>query len=549
MNYKELGELLFPNVKMSVEEIEAKYPERNLKEGAKVTRFAPSPTGFVHMGSLLSAFEDYKFAKDSNGIFCLRIEDTDQKRSVENGISGIVRDLANFDIIPDEGMMSETEEKGAYGPYLQSARKDIYHAYAKYMVELGKAYPCFCSQEELDETRKIQELNKERIGYYGSYAKCRHLTMEQVKEKLLNGEKFVLRFKSEGDFNKKITLHDEVRGDIEFPENDQDIVLIKSTDELPTYHFAHVIDDHLMHTTHVMRGEEWIPSFPIHEQLFRALNFKMPKYAHLGLVMKIDEEGVRRKLSKRKDPEASVEFYHEQGVPTEAVKIYLMTIANSNFEGWLDENSFQNYNEFKLDFKKISESGSLFDVSKLFNISKNYISKMTSEELYDASLKWAKEFDLELYDLMIKYEKYVKNIFSIERYQAKPRKDYACYRDIRSYIWYMFDELFVPTNYEWQKITDKDEIKLILNTYFDEYYDVDDDKETWFLKVKELTDKLGYCSNMKEYKKNPENYKGSVADISTVIRVAVTSLSMTPDLYEILKLLGYERIKERIAKL
>lgn len=549
MNYKELGELLFPNVKLSVSEIEAKYPERNLKEGAKVTRFAPSPTGFVHMGSLLSAFEDYKFAKDSEGVFYLRIEDTDQKRSVENGISGIVRDLANFGIVPDEGMMSETEEKGIYGPYLQSARKDIYHAYAKHLVELGKAYPCFCSSEELDETRKIQELNKERIGYYGSYAKCRHLTNKQVKEKLARGEKFVLRFKSEGDFNKKITLHDEVRGDIEFPENDQDVVLIKSTDELPTYHFAHVIDDHLMHTTHVMRGEEWIPSFPIHEQLFNALNFKMPKYAHLGLVMKIDEEGVRRKLSKRKDPEASVEFYHEKGVPTEAVKIYLMTIANSNFEGWMDENSDKDYNEFKLDFKKISESGSLFDVSKLFNISKNYISKMTSEKLYEESLNWALEFDRELYDLMIKYADYVKDIFSVERYQPKPRKDYACYSDIRHYIWYMFDEWFTPTNYEWQKITDKEEIKKILTTYFDEYYNELDDKETWFNKVRELTDKLGYCSNMKEYKKNPDNYKGSVADVSTVIRVAVTSLSMTPDLYEILKLLGSKRIKDRINKL
>jgi len=549
MDYKELGKLLFPNVNLDVDELEKKYPKRNLGDGVKVTRFAPSPTGFVHMGSLLSAFEDYKFAKDTGGIFYLRIEDTDQKRSVENGISGIVRDLENFGIRPDEGMISETESIGEYGPYLQSERKDIYHAYAKHLVELGCAYPCFCSQEELDETRKIQELNKERIGYYGSYAKCRHLTTDEIKEKIDNGEKFVLRFKSNGDFNKKTVLHDEVRGDIEFPENDQDVVLVKSTDELPTYHFAHVVDDHLMHTTHVMRGEEWIPSYPIHEQLFKALNFEIPKYAHLGLVMKIDEEGTRRKLSKRKDPEASVEFYHEKGVPIEAVKIYLMTIANSNFEGWQDENPDTNYNEFKLDFKKISESGSLFDVSKLFNISKNYISKMTSEELYSETLEWAKEFDLELYDLMIKYENYVKDIFSIERYQPKPRKDYSCYSDVRNYIWYMFDELFAPTNYEWQKITDKDEIKLILNTYFNEYYDVNDDKETWFNKVKELTEKLGYCSNMKEYRKNPDVYKGNVADISTVIRVAVTSLSQTPDLYEILKLLGKERIIERINRI
>lgn len=549
MNYKELSELLFPNVSLTIDEIEKKYPKRQLKEGARVTRFAPSPTGFVHMGSLLSAFEDYRFAKDTDGIFYLRIEDTDQKRSVENGISGIVRDLKNFDIIPDEGMISETESIGAYGPYIQSMRKDIYHAYAKHLVAIGLAYPCFCSPSELDETRKIQELNKERIGYYGSYAKCRHLTLEEIKEKIERGEKFVLRFKSNGDFNKKIILHDEARGDIEFPENDQDIVLIKSTDELPTYHFAHVIDDHLMHTTHVMRGEEWIPSYPIHEQLFKALGFEMPKYVHLGLVMKIDEEGVRRKLSKRKDPEASVSFYHEKGVPMEVVKIYLMTIANSNFEGWQDANPDKSYEEFKLDFKKISESGSLFDVQKLFNISKNYISKMTSEQLYEQTLKWALEFDPSLAELMKKYTTYTKDIFSIERYQAKPRKDYSCYSDIKNYVWYMYDELFNPINYEWQKITDKEEIKRILTTYFTEYYLENDDKETWFNKVKELTERLGYCANMKEYRKNPENYKGSVADISTVIRVAVTSLAQTPDLYEILKLLGKNRIKERIERI
>ena len=549
MNYKELAELLFPKVKESVMDIEKRYPERKLEEGARVTRFAPSPTGFVHMGSLLSAFEDYKFAKDSGGIFYLRIEDTDQKRSVENGISGIVRDLENFGIVPDEGMIDENNSIGEYGPYIQSERKDIYHAYAKHLVEKGMAYPCFCSAESLDETRKIQELNKERIGYYGSYAKCRHLTLDEIKEKINNGEKFVIRFKSNGDFNNKITLHDEVRGDIEFPENDQDVVIIKSTDELPTYHFAHAVDDHLMHTTHVMRGEEWLSSYPIHHQLFESLEFPLPKYAHLGLVMKIDEDGTRRKLSKRKDPEASVEFYHQEGIPIDAVKIYLMTIANSNFEGWLDENADKDYNEFKLSFNKISESGSLFDVSKLFNISKQYISKMTSEELYDAYLIWAKEFDLELYDLMVKYEKYVKDIFSIERYQAKPRKDYASYSDIKNYIWYMFDELFTPKTYEWQKITDKEEIKKIVTTYFGEYYDISDDKDTWFNKVKELTDKLGYCSNMKEYKKNPDAYKGNVADVATVIRVSVTSLSMTPDLYEILKLLGIERIKDRINML
>ena len=548
MNYKELAELLFPNITTTVEEIEKKYPKRNLLEGAKVTRFAPSPTGFVHMGSLLSAFENYRFAHDSNGVFFLRIEDTDQERSVENGISGIVRDLANFGIVPDEGMLNENESKGNYGPYIQSMRKEIYQTYIKDLVSKGLAYPCFCSHEMLDETRTLQELNKERIGYYGSYARCRNLTMDEVKNHLAKGDKYVIRLKSPGDFNNKVVLHDEIRGDIEFPENDQDIVILKSNDSLPTYHFAHAVDDHLMHTTHVMRGEEWVSSYPVHEQLFKVLGFELPKYAHLGLVMKIDEDGTRRKLSKRKDPEASVSFYHEKGVPIEAVKIYLMTIANSNFEAWMDEHPNEDYRNFKLSFDKISVSGSLFDIEKLFNISKNYISKMTSEDLYNEALKWALEFDQELYDLMKKYDKYTKDIFSIERYQEKPRKDYSSYSDIKSHIWYMYDELFNPTSYEWQKITDRDEITKIVMEYFDNYYDQNDDKETWFNKVKMLTEKLGYAANMKDYRKNPENYKGSVADISTVIRVMVTSRSMTPDLYEILKLLGPERIKKRLLR-
>ena len=546
MTLKDLADIMFPDVTLTVDEIEKRYPERDLEEGAEVTRFAPSPTGFVHMGSLLSAFEDFKLAKDTKGIFYLRIEDTDTLRTVENGISGIISDLANFDIYPDEGMISETESIGNYGPYIQSERKEIYHAYAKYLVEKGLAYPCFCSKESLDETRKIQELNKERIGYYGSYARCRTLSIDEAYEKIKNGEEFVVRFKSMGDFNNKIILNDRMRGKIEFPENDMDIVIIKSNDKLPTYHFAHAIDDHLMHTTTVMRGEEWIPSYPIHHDLFKTLGFKEPSYAHLGLVLKIDENGTRRKLSKRKDPEASVSFYHEKGIPPEATKLYLMTIANSNFEEWFLSNPTGKLEDFKMDFNKMSESGSLFDVEKLFNISKNYISRMTSQELYDKSLPWMEEYDKELYLLMKKYSDYTKAIFNIERGGEKPRKDYASFSDIRNGIWYMYDELFKDVNYEYQKVTDIDEIKKILNLYFNEYYDINDDKDTWFSKMNEMTEKLGYASNMKDYKKNPENYKGSVADISTVIRVSVTSCSQTPDLYEILKLLGNTRIKERI---
>ena len=545
-NLKELADLMFPDVVERREDIEAKYPERNLMEGAEVTRFAPSPTGFVHMGSLLSAFEDFKAAKDTNGVFYLRIEDTDSERTVENGIEGIIKDLANFDIVPDEGVISETEQIGEYGPYIQSERKYIYHVYAKDLVLNGYAYPCFCSKEDLDETREIQELNKERIGYYGSYAKCRSLTVEEAISKIKNGEPYVVRFKSPGNFNNRITLDDRMRGKIEFPENDLDIVIIKSTDKLPTYHFAHAIDDHLMKTTTVMRGEEWIPSYPIHHQLFEVLGFKEPRYAHLGLVMKIDENGTRRKLSKRKDPEASVGFYHEKGIPSEATKLYLMTIANSNFEEWLNNNPNGKLSDFKMEFSKMSESGTLFDVEKLFNITKNYISRMTSEELYDESLPWMEEFDSELYHLMKNYPDYTKKIFSIERYQEKPRKDYSSFSDIRAGIWYMFDELFYNLNYEYQKITDKDEIRNILTTYFTKYYDINDDKETWFNKVKLMCDELGYASNMKDYKNNPDNYKGNVADISTVIRVSVTTKSQTPDLYEILKLLGTERINKRI---
>ena len=544
---KELADLMFPNVKHDIAYYENKYPKRNLKEGARVTRFAPSPTGFVHMGSLLSAFEDYKAAKDTDGVFYLRIEDTDQKRSVENGIVGILNDLKNFDIIPDEGMISETESIGNYGPYIQSERMEIYHTFCKDLVLRGLAYPCFCSSSELDETREIQEINKERIGYYGSFAKCRSLTIEEAIKKIKNKEEFVVRLKSPGNFSNKIVLHDEVRGDIEFPENDLDVVLIKSTDKLPTYHFAHLVDDHLMRTTHVMRGEEWIASFPIHDQLFEIFNFEKPKYAHLGLVMKIDEEGTRRKLSKRKDKEASVEYYHKEGIPKEAVKLYLLTIANSNFEEWLDSNPDKSIDEFKFDFKKISASGSLFDVQKLLNISKNYLSRQKASTIYNNLLTWTKEFDLEFANILENNKDYAIKIFNIERDTLKPRKDYLSYSDIKNHVWYMFDEYFKNVVYDFQKINQKEDLKIILETYLTNYLDLSD-KEVWFNKIKEMCDKLGYASNIKEYKKNPELFKGNVSDIATVLRVALTSKTNTPDLYEIMILLGNLKIKERFTK-
>lgn len=548
MTNKELAELMFPNVKHDVDYYEALYPERNLPEGAVVSRFAPSPTGFVHMGSLLSAFIASKVPKETNGVFYLRIEDTDGKRSVENGVQGIIDDLNNFDIKIDEGVVSETEQIGKYGPYIQSERKEIYDTYAKHLVEEGLAYPCFCTQEEIDETRKMQELNKERIGIYGSYAKCRFLTNEERAEKIKNGVPYIIRLKSPGNFNKKIVLNDLVRGKIEFPENDMDIVLIKS-DGLPLYHFAHVIDDHLMRTTHVLRGEEWISSTPVHLQLFQVLGFKTPKYAHLGVVMKIDEDGTRRKLSKRKDPEAAVSYYHQKGIPVEAVKLYLMTIANSNFEGWWDQNPTLGIDDFKFDFKKMSVSGSLFDLEKLLNISKSYISRLKASEVYEKALTWAKEFDTEFATILEKYKDYSIPILNIEREQKKPRKDFESFSSIKSNILYMYDEYFNnDVTYNFGKITDKEEVKTILKTYIEKYYDAADDKDTWFHKIKDLTEELGYCADMKAYRENPDMYKGSVADVSTVIRVAATTSSMTPDLYEILKLLGKDRIISRFYR-
>ena len=551
MTDKELADLIYPNITKTPEDYEKMYPERNLKEGAVVSRFAPSPTGFVHMGSLLTTLIERKIPDETDGVFFLRIEDTDQKRSVENGISGIVQDLKNFNIKIDEGALSETESIGNYGPYIQSQRKEIYECYAKSLIERGLAYPCFCTAEEIEETRKIQELNKERIGYYGSFAKCRDLSNEERAERIKKGEPYIIRLKSPGVYEKKVVFNDLVRGKIVFPENDLDVVLIKS-DGLPIYHFAHAIDDHLMRTTHVLRGEEWISSVPIHLQLFDILGFDLPKYAHLGLVMKIDEEtGQKRKLSKRKDKEAAVSYYHEQGIPVEAVKLYLMTIGNSNFEEWLNQNPGKDYNEFKFDFKKMSASGSLFDLEKLINISRNYISRLTADEVYENALKYTEEFDKEYHDLLVKYKDYSINMFNIERNQKKPRKDYAKYSDIRNYTWYMFDELFdkEKKDYEWQEINNLDEIKNILKLYLEKYYHEEDDEQTWFERLKDLSEELGYAREVKDYKENPDKYKGHVGDISMVLRVAMSTKSQTPNLYQIMKLFGKNRVEERLNKI
>ena len=549
MTNKDLANIIFPDIDKDIKYYEEKYQPRNLPEGAKVTRFAPSPTGYMHLGGFYQAIIDYVLAKNSNGLFFLRIEDTDTKREVKEAVDLIFESLNHYDIKPDE-FEYNGEINGNYGPYFQSERKEIYHAFIKHLIEIGRAYPCFCTKEDLDELRKHQEERKFRTGYYGRYAKCRILPIDKQIEKIKNGEEFVIRFKSEGNFDLKFKTDDLVKGTLELSQNDEDFVIMKSSDKLPTYHFAHIVDDYLMKTTHVVRGEEWLSSLPKHLELFRAFGFKAPKYVHTPLLVKKDGNSIR-KISKRKDPEASMSYYKDKGYPTEAVVEALMTIINSNYEEWHTQNPDKKFYEFQYSPKKMSSSGAFFDLDKLDNISRNVISKMTKDEVYDNLYKWADEYNKEFADLISRDIDYTKSILNIEREQKKPRKDYVYYSDIENQIWYMFPELFDKheKNYEWGTVNNIDEIKNIVSTYFEKYYNNQDDKETWFNKVKELCDELGYASDMKAYKENPDNYNGNVADVSTAIRVAVTTKSMTPDLYEILRLLPKEEITKRINEL
>ena len=453
MNYKDLANLIFPEAK-EISYYEEKYPERKLKEGAIVTRFAPSPTGFVHIGGLYQSLIARKITEQTEGVFFLRVEDTDQKREVENGITGIVKALEDFIIVPDEGMISETKEKGNYGPYKQSLRKEIYQAYAKYLIEEGKAYPCFCSAEEIEEMRKKQETAKIRPGYYGVWAKCRNHTVEEMVEKIKNKESYIIRFKSPGREDKKIKHHDVIKGNVDFPENDQDIVIIKA-DGLPTYHFAHAIDDHLMRTTHVIRGDEWLSSIPLHLQLFHELGFKAPKYAHIAPIMKNDN-GNKRKLSKRKDAEAAVSYYEEEGIPEEAVKEYLLNIANSNFENWRRANPEKSIQEFDLQINKMSISGALFDMVKLLDVGKVVIARMSAEKVYEEAKKWANKHDEELAKILENKE-YALKVFNIERGNKKPRKDISKWSEVKENIEYMYDEKFEKNvaEYPYKLISDK----------------------------------------------------------------------------------------------
>ena len=546
MNYKDLADLIFPDAK-EISYYEEKYPARELPEGAVVSRFAPSPTGFVHIGGLYQALVAREMAKKTGGVFFLRVEDTDQKREVENGVTGIVNALKDFDMAPDEGMITETEEQGNYGPYKQSLRKDIYEAYAKYLIEQGKAYPCFCTPEEGEEIRKKQEAAKIRPGYYGVWAKCRNLTVEEAAEKIKNGEKYIIRFKSPGREDRKIKHHDVIKGNVDFPENDQDIVIIKA-DGLPTYHFAHAVDDHLMRTTLVIRGDEWLSSMPLHLQLFHELGFKAPKYAHIAPIMKNDN-GNKRKLSKRKDPEAAVEYYKEEGIPPIVVKEYLLNIANSNFENWRRANPDKSLDEFDFQLNKMSVSGALFDMVKLLDIGKTVISKMSAEEVYENALEWAKEYDKELEE-MLEDKEFSLKVLGIERGNKKPRKDIAKWSDVKNSIIYMYDKKIFAGNvtYDYAKILDKEEIRKILKSYIEKHFDINDDKDMWFNKIKDLAEEIGYAREVKEFKANPENWPGHVGDISTVLRVALTGRQNTPDMYEIMQVLGKDSVIKRLEK-
>lgn len=540
MTNKELADILLPNVQHDYKYYEKKYPERKLSEGACVTRFAPSPTGFVHLGSLATSFMAIQLAKQTNGVCFLRIEDTDGKRTIENGVQGIINDFKSLGITFDEGQGFG----GEYGPYLQSERKDIYQAYAKKLIEEGLAYPCFCTPEHLEEIRSYQEHKKLRLGYYKKYAKCRDLTMEEIKEHLDNGDKYIIRFRSQGDFENKIILHDAIKGDIEMPENDIDDVIIKS-DGLPTYHFAHVVDDHLMHTTHVTRGDEWVASYPKHHELFKLLGFKEPVYAHIAPIT-IKEGTTVRKLSKRKDKEAAISFYQKLGIPTEVIRLYLATIENYDFEEWYNANPDKGIDDFTFEFNKMPIGGTLFDMEKLQSISKIYFSHLKNYELYDMTLKYTKEYDEEFYNILVNNKEYALNVFNIERDIERPRKDIAALSDVKTEFSYMFNELFYKdTNpYAECKICDKN----IVLDYINNVYNDTDTQEDWFNNLKEFAVKNNYTTDKKAYKAEPDKFNGMVADFCALLRIIICKKNQSPNIYYLIKYLGKDELVKRINK-
>ncbi len=542
MDWNQLAQLLFPTIDKTPADYEALYPARDLKDGARVTRFAPSPTGFLHFGNLFTCLVSYKTAKCTDGVFYVRVEDTDQKRKVDGAIEVMLKGLSVYGIVPDEGVIGENEETGAYGPYYQSARKEIYQAFAKSLVEQGLAYPCFMTAEELDEIRAAQE-NESIKGIWGKWAKHRDLSFEEIAARIAAGEAWTLRLKSPGTPEGKCYFDDMIKGKIEMPENLQDVVLLKS-DGIPTYHFAHAVDDHLMRTTHVVRGDEWISSAPIHLQLFKLLGFKAPKYAHVAPIMK-EENGGKRKLSKRKDPEAAVTYYAEEGFPSESVNEYILTLANSNFEDWRRMNADEPLEKFPFNLKKMSVSGALFDMVKLTDVSKNVICKMPAEKVFALSYEWAKEYHPALAALYEQDTARATAILNIDRENKKPRKDIAKWSDIPAYLSYMYDETFIPCYDLTGNATPALAVK-VLEKYID-IVNLADSKEEWFERIKGMCESVGCTPNVKEYKQNPAAFDGHVGDVSTVIRVALTGRTNTPDLYEITRLLGETTVKARLA--
>jgi glutamyl-tRNA synthetase len=546
---QELAEILFPEIKRNPEDYESMYPARSIPEGAIVSRYAPSPTGFIHLGALYASLIEGRMAKQSGGIFFLRIEDTDKKREIADGVTEIVQTLKTFGVMFDEGAVDLNSEKGKYGPYKQSDRMEIYKTFVKDLVKKGFAYPCFCTEEDIDAIRAKQEADKLKTGYYGEFAVHRHFNIDQIKGELKKGKPFIIRFRSPGNPEKKLTHKDLIKGRIEMYENDQDIVLIKS-DGLPTYHFAHVVDDHLMRTTHVIRGDEWLASVPLHLQLFGTMGWQAPLYAHIAPIVK--EEGKsRRKLSKRKDPEAAIRYYHEQGYPKSAIIEYLLNIANSSFEDWRKLNPKENNDNFKLDFKKMSISGALFDLTKLMDVSKNIISQMSAKEVFEESVKWTAEFDPDLNKLLAGDPEYTKRVFGIDRNIEKPRKDIAKWSDVRAFAGYFFDELFneedVTKRYDFPESMKMENLGQVLDFYMNVYLNLED-KKIWFDRVREMAEKLGYAGDMKAFKANPGQYKGNVGDVSTILRVALTGRRNTPDLYEIQKTMGLGMVKKRLKQ-
>lgn len=540
MDNTKLAELLFPDVKMTPEQLEDLYPKRDLPEGAIVSRMAPSPTGFVHLGNLVQGLTSERLSHQSGGVLFLRVEDTDSKREVPGAVEILINSLKHYNIIFDEGATIDGDS-GAYGPYRQRARKDIYHVYAKKLVEEGKAYPCFCTEEELAAIHAAQEAEKANFGYYGKWAKYRDASFETIEANIKAGLPWVLRFRSEGSIEHKIKFTDLIKGNLELTENDIDHVLLKS-DGIPTYHFAHAVDDHLMRTTHVVRGDEWLPSLPFHIQLFAALGWKPPKYLHIGTLMKMDGES-KRKLSKRKDPELALTFYQEVGYPVEAIYEYMLIVLNSNYEDWRRANPTASPDDFKFSYKKMNPAGSLFDTDKLRDVSKDVLSRMSAEKVYDLAVAWAKEYDADFYAKLTAAPDYAKRILAIGRGGKKPRKDFAVFSELKACMAFFYDDLFAVEAE--MPAFDKADIAAVLRDYAGTY-DAGDDQTVWFEKIRTLAERHGFCPDTKAYKADPTGWKGHVGDVSMMLRVAVTGRQNSPDMYEVMQILGKDTVLARL---